>query len=361
MKNLLLYSTTCILLLCACKDNSEFYNPDAIVSERLEVFADTIYSEKVNDISSQIRFLSCIDDFLIVTQRDKDSIFQVVNTENDSVIAYFGCNGHARNEFTDPRAVYCRKDKNGSPLLFVLDGIHTKVIDMEKSTKTKKCAVKEIIKENVDMYFYMTYHISNNAKFIYKSVSYKDARDAVYMPPLYYMMTNNTKFEWRLYPQIITPEWTNMVDAAYSNEIWIKPDGSKAISVANFIDIVNIFDFSKKKTLGIVNPNSYTYGFIEQNGSENTIKEHLRYFNTSACVTDNSFIILKDGNLYKDIIGEEDEERCSSIHIYDWNGRYIKSYLTDKNLLHIAYSEKEKCLYATSIAHKLYRYNLKLK
>ena len=150
-----------------------------------------------------------------------------------------------------------------------------------------------------------------------------------------------------------------MVDAAYSNVVWIKPDGSKAISVPNFIDIVNIFDLSKKKVLGIVNPDSYTYNFIDQEGSESTIKEHLRYFNTSACVTDNCFIILKDGNLYKDILGETDEDRCSYIYIYDWNGKLQKSYVLDKNLLHIAYNEKNKQLYAISIAHKLYRYNLK--
>ena len=83
--------------------------------------------------------------------------------------------------------------------------------------------------------------------FVYKRVSYKDARDAVYIAPQYYMMNGKTKFEWNIYPNIIAPEWTNMVDAAYSSDIWIKPNGSKAISVSNFIDIVNIFDFSTKK------------------------------------------------------------------------------------------------------------------
>lgn len=99
----------------------------------------------------------------------------------------------------------------------------------------------------MDIYFNHTFHVGDNAKFIYKQVSYEDARDAVYIPPLYYLVTGDTKFEWNIHPNIINPEWSNMVDAAYSNVVWIKPDGSKAISVPNFIDIVNIFDLSKKR------------------------------------------------------------------------------------------------------------------
>lgn len=359
MKKRLLYTITYITLLCACKQTSEFYNPDSIISERYEIPTDTIYNDNITGLSARVRFLNCIDNYLIITQINKDSIFQVMDIKNGSIISNFGCKGHARNEFIYPRTIYCRKDKNGLPLLFVLDGICTKIIDIEKSIETNKCILKDIIKEDVDIYFNHTFHVGDNAKFIYKQVSYEDARDAVYIPPLYYLVTGDTKFEWNIHPNIINPEWSNMVDAAYSNVVWIKPDGSKAISVPNFIDIVNIFDLSKKKVLGIVNPDSYTYNFIDHEGSESTIKEHLRYFNTSACVTDNCFIILKDGNLYKDILGETDEDRCSYIYIYDWNGKLQKSYVLDKNLLHIAYNEKNKQLYAISIAHKLYRYNLK--
>lgn len=359
MKKILLHIIICITLLCACKRTSEFYNPDETICERHEMPTDTIYSDKGSEIFSHIREITSIDNYLIIVQDNKDTIFRVINIEKDSVIAGFGCKGNARNEFAaTPWTVYCIKDKNGSPQLFTWDGIGTKIIDIEKSIEANKCIIKDFIKENEDKYFYTTFHVGNNTKFIYKSVSYEDARDAVYIPPLYYMTTGDTKFEWNIYPKIINPEWSNMVDAAYSNEIWIKPDGSKAISVANFIDIVNIFDFSKKEVVGIVNPDCYTYDFIEQEGSESTIKEHLRYFNTSACVTDNCFIILKDGALYKDVIGEKDEDRCSSIHIYDWNGKLQKSYVVDKNLLHIAYYEKGKRLYATSIANKLYRYTL---
>ena len=360
MKRKLLYIIIGITLFGSCKQASEFYNPDATVSVKYKMPTDTIYYNKENEIFSDIRHLSNIDNYLIITQKSKDTLFQVLNMKNDSVVAGFGRVGHARNEFiATPRAVYCGRDKNGSPLLYVLDGLCTKTIDIEKSVEANECILTNIIKENVDRYFYNVYHIGDNSMFVYKRVSYKDARDAVYIAPQSYMMNGKTKFEWNIYPNIIAPEWTNMVDAAYSSDIWIKPNGSKAISVSNFIDIVNIFDFSTKKMLGVINPDCYTYDFIEQEGSESTIKEHLRYFNTSACVNDDCFIILKDGNLYKDIIGENDENRCSFIHLYDWNGQLQAAYMLDQNIIYIAYYDKKKRLYAVSSENKLYRYTLK--
>ena len=48
---------------------------------------DTIYYNKENEIFSDIRHLSNIDNYLIITQKSKDTLFQVLNMKNDSVVA----------------------------------------------------------------------------------------------------------------------------------------------------------------------------------------------------------------------------------------------------------------------------------
>lgn len=351
--------TICIVL-CACGHSDEFYNPDTVINSQKRIRTDSIYGYDKKEMLSKIEALSSIDKYLIISQQSKDTVFQILNMENDSIIANFGHIGHARNEFQRyPKTIYCERDRNGLPLLFVLDGVCTKVIDLEESITSNSCILRNIIKENKDSYFYYTYHVGNESCFVYKKVSYKDARDAVYTEPQYYMMTGKNKYEWNIHPNIIHPDWSNMVDAAYSNMIRIKPDGSKAISVSNFIDILTIFDLSTKKTLGIVNPESYTYAFLEQEGGENNIKKHLRWFNTSVCVSDNCFIVLKDGNLYQDVLKEDTEDRCSSINKYDWNGLLTASFILDKNLLNIAFYEKADILYAVSLENNLYKYTLK--
>lgn len=355
----ILYAIICLTTF-ACRQTSDFYNPDSTITQVNEQTTDTIYGEIEKYIFSKIKNIDYIDNYLVVTLQNKDTVFQIIDTENDSIVAGFGSIGHAHNEFQNIKTIYCRKGGTDSPQIFVLDGIQTKIVDLEESIKEKKCILSNVIKENIDRYFHQIYHINDNTCFGYKKVSYTDARDAIYEEPLYYMTGGNNKFKWDIYPNVITPEWSNIVDAAYSNIIKIKPDGTKALNVPNFIDIITIFDLTNKKTLGIVNPDSYTYDFLEQEGTESKAKEYLRWFNTSACATDNCFIILKDGSLYRDVRNEKYENKLSSIYIYNWDGQLKASYILDKNILDIAYCEKNNCIYAVSNENKLYKYVLKL-
>lgn len=358
MKYILMAIT--LLLLNACKQGEIFFNPDSVVKMKEKKGNDTLRYSGMREIFSKVSNINCIDDYLIIAQYNKDTVFQILDMRTDSIVAKFGSEGHARNEFINtPYIVYGRRDENGSPLLLVLDNWQTKIIDLKKSIDAQKCIVTDVIKEKNWEYFYRIYHLDNNRDFVYQTVTYNDPRDKLRFPPKFYL-TGKEEYEWNIYPEIVTPEFPNAVDGAYFNIVKPKPDGTKILSVSNFIDVYVLFDLSSKKAKGFVNPNSYTFSYISENGTEKNIRKNLRLYNEAICVTDNHFIVLKRGEIYDEIAHESNENGYCTINIYDWDGKLKKSYTLDKIILGITYHEKSKVLYALGKGSKLYKYNLNL-
>jgi len=160
-------------------------------------------------MSSFTRGLLCVDNYLILVQQNRDSIFKIIDSRNDSVVSCFGKVGHSRGEFINiPQKVYCIRGKDGHPLICVQEIMRTKIIDLTKSIECNKCFVKEIIKEDKDFLFYYTYYSPNSSCFNYKTISYEDARDNVYIKPLFYNDGESPK-EWDVFPNIITSEFSN--------------------------------------------------------------------------------------------------------------------------------------------------------
>lgn len=117
-------------------------NPDTVAMLESAPKSDTLNYASVMDMFSKVVTLNSIDEYLIITQENKDTLFTVIDMRNDSVVAKFGSKGHARNEFlTNAVFTYCLRDKNSSPLVYVLDRKSTKVIDLKKSIAANKCGI----------------------------------------------------------------------------------------------------------------------------------------------------------------------------------------------------------------------------
>lgn len=358
MKYILMAIT--LLLLNACKQGEIFFNPDSVAKMKDKNGNDTLRYSGMREIFSNVSNINCIDDYLIIAQYNKDTIFQILDMRTDSIVAKFGSKGHARNEFkSTPYIVYGRRDENGSPLLLVLNNWQTKIIDLKKSIDAQKCIVTDVIKEKEWEYFHRIYHLDNNRDFVYQTVTYDDPRDGVRFPPKFYL-TGKEEYEWNIYPEIVTPEFPNAIDIAYSNTVKPKPDGTKVLSVANFIDAYILFDLKSKKATGFVNPNCYTFSYINDNGTEKNIRKNIRSYNKALCATDNHFLVLKRGEIYDKIVNDSSDKGYSTVNIYNWDGKLEKSYVLCKRMLGIAYHEKSKVLYALGKGSKLYKYNLNL-
>ena len=87
--------------------------------------------------------------------------------------------------------------------------------------------------------------------------------------------------------------------------------------------------------------------------------EKLIWYNTSGCATDNCFMVIKDGDFYRNVAHEDSEDGTSVINCYDWNGEKRFSYVVNKKLNYIAYNDKTGVLYAISNSDILYSSKLK--
>lgn len=358
MKRIAVVLGACVSF-CACSYHGlEYFNPDNVAELEFATKSDTLHYDSAMEMYSKVDVLNCIDDYLIITNANKDTLFTVIDMRNDSVVAKFGSIGHARNEFlTNPVFNYCLRDKNSSPLVYVLDRKSTKVIDLEKSIAANKCVLSKVIKEDKDFFFYQPYYVSDTLCFVYKSVTYDDPRDNIYFPPEFYI-TGKENFKWNIYPEIIKPEYPNAVDIAYYNIVKPKPDGSKVLSVSLFMDIVMLFDLHTKVATGYVNPDSYTFSYINDNSDEASVKETIKLYHGATCVTDNHFVIEEGEKLYIDHYKEKGENGYTAINMYTWNGKLEKSYVIDKKVREIAYYEKTKTLYAIGSENRLLKYKL---
>ena len=359
MKNLINYLCIMCFLVVSCKHEGTYYNPDVIINESGIECMDSVSLHHIRDISNMVYGLYSIDNYLILIQNNRDTLFQVFDMRNDSLIASFGKIGHAHNEFRRvPVKAYCTSNKKGNPILCVQEEACTKFIDIKESVETNKCVIAETIKDNKDFAFYYTFHIGNNKCFNYKTVSYEDARDHIYIKPMFYMNDSSEK-GWDIFPQIITPTFSSLVDCAYLMKVLVSPNGKYVVGINQLIDIVTIFDLSKDKTIGIINLDSYTLEKMEREFNEDNFDKKVICFNISGCTSDNSFFVLKDGDLYENVALNENEDGYSVVSRYDWSGNKLTSYVLDKKLIYIAYNKNTDILYAISAADRLYSFKLR--
>ena len=348
-----------IFLLFSCGDGNKFYSTDMCLITNNQNRTKTVALHSVSDISSYVNGLLCIDNYLVVIQQNKDSVFKIIDTRNDSVVSCFGKVGHSGDEFLNiPQRVYFVRGKDGHPLLCVQEKMHTKIIDLIRSIKYNKCFINAIIKENKDFLFYYTFHLPDGNCLNYKKISYEDARDNVYIKPIFYI-DGESKMEWDVFPNIITSDFPNLFDCAYSMNVQITPTGKYVVGIQNFIDIVTIINIDRNKSIGIINPSSYTLEDMESDFNKKNISENLKWYNTSSCVTDHCFMVLKDGRFYRDVVNEDSESGNSVIYTYDWNGKLLSSYTMNKRVTNIAYCDITNKLYVIGSSNKLYSCILK--
>lgn len=345
----------CVFLF-SCNPTPKFYNPDIIKYKETRTDIDTIILHDSIDLCTSIRNILCIDEFLIIVQENNQEFFKILNTSNDSVLATFGQVGHAGNEFiTIPHFVYCTRDEEGNPLLCIQEKQQTKVLDLEKSVKENNAIVKNIIKEEKDCFFYQIFHLNGNREFIYKTVTYNDPRDGIFSPPKYFFHEGNKEKEWNIYPNIIKPQFKNGAIDSYYSKTSISPNGKHIVDMNCFIDLLTVFDLETKQSTGIMNPESYTFEYLEKEITEENVEQKIKFYNTFACATDKRFFVIEDGDYYF----KDKRKQESVISEYNWKGVREKVYKLNKRFTNIAFCEKNQKLYLIEEYEYLYNFILK--
>lgn len=362
MKSLLLYLFV-MTLLFSC-DDRRFYSVDSLRVVEVPENADSLLCSGVITNTAGIRNVLSAGKYLIVVQNCGDTIFKIIDVKCDSVIAGFGQVGRASNEFSQvPCFYYISSDEEGKDLLYVQELDRTKVIDLEKSIKESKCVVRRTILENVSPITHACLHINQNEKMVDKAVAFSDARELTMERPAYTHYKNRTEEKvWNIYPALVDVDNPNLLKLLYIDRLFVKKDGTKALSMMKFIDNVTIFDLHTGKTLGLVDSHSYGFDFLNEEITSDNYLEKLKIYNMAACVNDDYILMLKDCRLYKDMVASTDDAYSSRISVFDWDGAFLSSFVVDRSLWDIAYVESANALYGVSLnLDKIYRYELKLK
>lgn len=350
------------ITMSSCTRHS-YYAVDAKVDMRNGNIEDTLKGQVVIQNLASIDNILCTDQYLIIVQEANDSIFKIIDTKNDSVIACFGHVGHANNEFSQiPLFYYLAKGNNGKDYLCVQEENHTKIIDVESSIHEGKCVLNRIIKEEYSPLFYRIFHLSENKTFIDKLISYQDARDPIMEKPthsLYY--SNDILKKWEIFPDLIETDNPNVLSMEYIDRMYFKPDGTKAVSIMDMVDIMTLFDFDTYKTIGINNIDGYSFDSMSANINSENIMDSLIIYNMHACTTDECFYVLKDGRHYKEMLNNEsDDSFFSQLKVYSWDGCMLYGLLLNKALWGISYSKRANSLYGLGQNRDvIYKYRLK--
>lgn len=353
MKNIMLLLWI-VMTLLSCATSNKLYNPDALLPKDEKAVIDSIHLERLWTSHSPVLDIKGIDHYLVLLLGNKDTIFQVIDSSNDSIIAQFGQIGHARNEFLKfPEIVYCVRGNDSAPLLCVQEELCTKIIDLRKSITANQCIVVDVVKETNNSLFHHIYHLGDDQLFVYKTLSYEDPRDEIYEAPEFFIAGNGSN-RWSIFPRVIKPQYTNIVDCAYYSDISISPDAKHLLCLQCFLDMMTIFDISNNKATGIINPKSYTLEFLESKITESNVQGELIWYNTSSCATDQHFLVIEDGGLYTKDRRADPSLVCG----YDWDGHLRFTYMLDQRIAKIAYSEDNQMMYAVNFENELYRYKI---
>lgn len=343
-----------VTTLFSCGTSNKLYNPDALLLKEEKSVIDSIHLERMWISHSPVLDIKCIDPYLVLIQYNKDTLFTVIDSSSDTIMARFGQIGRARNEFLNyPEIAYCVRGEDGSPLLCVQEELCTKIVDLRKSIETNQCIIIDAIKETDNSLFHHIYHLGKDDLFVYKTLSYEDPRDEIFEEPEFYITGNYSK-KWRIFPRVIKPQYTNIVDCAYYNDVSISPDTKHVLSMYCFWDMMTIFDISNNMATGIVSPQSYTLEFLESEITESNAPEELIWYNTSSCATDQHFLVIEDGGLY----AKDRSANPSLVCGYNWDGHLRFTYMLDQRIAKIAYSEDNQMLYAVNFEDELFRYKI---
>lgn len=344
----------CALITVSCRETG-YYKPDELRQVEYGTISDTLTESTILEESGTINGLYYMEPYLILTNKNTESVIQLMDTRSDSVVSSFGHIGHARNEFLFAPKIYNASDGR----IYVEDGQNAKMINLYKTLEEGRCVIEETSGDNPPTSLDGVYMMEDGKYLVYHAPSCVDARDAKWTPPFFELDDEDggTIRQWHIYPDM--PETT--YDAAklslYYNQVYVSPDRTKALEMLRFNDILNLFDLRTARCVGLQGDGGGTFGKMTE-VTATQFAEALTIFNVAACVSDTKIILLRDGRKAGDVSVTPDDNGCPSVAVLDWDGNPLGEYAVPRRLQCIAYDEKSQVLYGLGVENGLYRYTL---
>jgi hypothetical protein len=134
----------------------------------------------------------------------------------------------------------------------------------------------------------------------------------------------------------------------YQSKYAIKPDGTKLVYGSYLGVIFEIYDLSRiPQEVELMHRKEYIYPKYETKKGRN-----FQVWESEECEIGFYDFYVTNKYIYALISGTSEDIAPSSIYVFDWEGKPIMKFVSDKNLCSIAVDEKNKKIYGVNITMK---------
>ncbi|MCQ2076039.1 MAG: hypothetical protein MJZ20_03255 [Bacteroidaceae bacterium] len=351
-----------VLLCCfvSCTQN-RFYSPNKITEVEFPESFDSISCDTIGiHLSDDLFSIRSYKD-LIVFFSYSSPLVHVINAKNDSLISEFGKIGHSKVEFeTTPYMCYFRKNIKGDLIMCLPEFHSTKCINLTSTILHSKCILERNVKHIHNNAEITTFWLSDNERIEYKRYGFEgDARDDIKTASNVSIYKNDVRKSFSVYPSLLS--FDNGIDETlYMAAFDVSPNMAKCIEIPLFQDRFTIFDIKNGTSVGVKSKKENDDNFeslVSLNSEEANQKLKVQTYNY--CLSEPYIFIWHNG---KTSLSEENAEEKMQINpeirVFDWNGKFMASFILKGKLLCIAYNEVANKIYAIDINGNVVRYDL---
>ncbi|HAC21725.1 MAG TPA: hypothetical protein DCF91_06455 [Porphyromonadaceae bacterium] len=141
----------------------------------------------------------------------------------------------------------------------------------------------------------------------------------------------------------------SILSIIFDAKMTMKPDRSKVALAGNYLDAIEIFNVNGEILNTIKGPeDGFNFAFDEAKSLEMNIlstNADTKKAYVNICSTNQYIYALYSG---KRKGGESNYNLGNCVYVFDWNGKPVKKYLLDQDLIYFDINEKEQRLYAVS-------------
>jgi hypothetical protein len=333
------------MLLLGCEENKENKGLlREIVYEDITSLPNQEIRFKKKNIGEHLmvpRRIWVEDSVLIVNDQGySDGFLRFYSVTSERLLAKFGTIGSGPYEYVIPRFTKIRD----SIIITAVNGMCTFL------------SIKDLINGNSSFTFD---HLILKDKSYYSSNYFFPIKDTLLIATMtseYQFFLYNNKFDTTIkvnnYP--LAERKNNVSDFCLNMMVYdafytIKPDKEKLIvAYKNYpiVDIIQPLDFTTLR-IEFRNKVHNHYKVIDQMNVQFE-NQHIQY--TFAYCTDKYFYLLYQ-NATKEML--EQNENKPEIHVFDWDGNFIKRYVSDLSIYNLAVSNNNDYLYVLGLDENL--------
>ncbi|MBQ8779768.1 MAG: hypothetical protein IJZ49_08680 [Alistipes sp.] len=325
------------LLLCSCGSKEIGEDPRFFAPDKFKIVnsaPDTTKVLKLEKLPIEVygpQDICAVDSLLFVRTMGPDKLITIVNLNTNQAIIKIAPIGRGPNDFLECiMNNHFFYNDDGDLVMELSDELYLKNINVSKSIREQGTFLDSSIKladiyENLqaEMFGYkLVFHCGEERYFIKHDISYQDAREGKFTPPLYIIKTSEGQKNINVYPEALNSQ------LAYASYTQIKPDGTKAVDVMGLFDYINIIDLKTGTVTAVGEQDGLRFADYQEAGQMTLERQRGIH---SIGVSDKYIVTLGRGSVYY-TANDGTRRKWPSIRVYDWSGNFVASAMLPQRI-----------------------------